>query len=370
MTFRIGARAIGVLLWLVTSASVSAQSHRMELTDAELARLGISLARPVSVNEMQIASAPGEVVVPPARQALLSAPVDAVVARILVDAGEPVTRNQVLAELEGPEFLGWQREYLDAVLEHELASAQETRDRSLFDEGIIAQRRLDESGARARASQARLDQASRQLQFAGFSPAALQALADGGSLAGRVELRAPLDGVVLERYASVGARLTALDPLLRLGDLNELWVELQVRAEIAFSVSPGMFVTVNVGGQEHRGAVTTVGRFVDETTQTVLVRAVLEQADSRIKAGQFLSTRIVAPVVSGSALEIPAAAVTRHLGQAYVFARHEAAVEVVPVEVLADDGARAYVSARGLGAASLLAVEGISGLKSLWLAED
>lgn len=364
------AQAIGIWLGLAAGASVSAQVHQLALTDAELTRLGIVLARPASVSEMDIASAPAEVVVPPTRQALISAPVDAIVARILADAGEAVTRGQVLAELEGPEFLSWQREYLDAVLEDELASAQEARDQSLFEEGIIAERRLQESRARARAGRARLDQARRQLELAGFTPAALAELAGGGSLAGRLVLRAPLDGVVLERYASVGARLSALDPLMRLGDLSELWLELQVRTEVAADVLPGMLVSVSVGGREQRGEIRTVGRFVDDTTQTVLVRAVLEQADHRLKAGQFLSARIVAPTVSGTALAIPAAAVTRHLGEAYVFARREGAIEVVPVEVLADDGARAYVSASSLDAGARLAVEGISVLKSLWLAEE
>lgn len=365
---RSGARVIA--LWLAAIAPVWAQGYEFALADAQLARLGIALARPVVVSEMEIASAPTQVVVPPARQAVISAPVNGLVARILVDAGETVTHGQALAELQGPEVLSWQREYLDARLEDALATAQQTRDQSLFDEGIIAERRLQESGARARASQARLDQASRQLELAGFTAAALQDLGEGGSLANLLVLRAPLDGVVLERLTSVGARVSALDPLMRLGDLSELWLELQVRQELAADVLPGMLVSVLVGGKEQRSTITTVGRFVDNTTQTVLVRAVLEQADHRLKAGQYLNARIVAPPLSGTALELPTAAVTRHLGQTYVFARLEGAIEVVPVELLADDGARVYVAAKSLDANTRLAIEGISVLKSLWLAED
>ncbi|MDH3506974.1 MAG: efflux RND transporter periplasmic adaptor subunit [Gammaproteobacteria bacterium] len=359
-----------IALWLVVAAPVWAEGYEFALADAQLARLGIALAWPVAVSEMEIASAPTEVVVPPARQAVISAPVNGLVARILVDAGETVTRGQALAELQGPEVLSWQRDYLDARLEDELATSQHSRDQSLYDEGIIAERRLQESRARARASQARLDQAQRQLELAGFTGAALAELGEGGSLAERLVLRSPLDGVVLERLTSVGARVGALDPLMRLGDLSELWLELQVRQELAADVLPGMLVSVLVGGQERRSTITTVGRFVDDTTQSVLVRAVLEQADHRLKAGQYLNSRIVAPLSSGTALALPAAAVTRHLGKTYVFARRENAIEVVPVELLADDGARVYVAARSLDANTRLAVEGISVLKSLWLAED
>ena len=189
-------------------------------------------------------------------------------------------------------------------------------------------------------------------------------------LADRLVLRAPLDGVVLERFTSIGARVGALDPLMRLGDLSELWLELQVRQEVAADVLPGMLISVLVGGKEQRSTITTVGRFVDDATQTVLVRAVLGEADHRLKAGQFLSARIVAPLSARTALAIPTAAVTRHLGEAYVFARREGAMAVVPVEVLADDGARVYIAANNLDAGARIAVEGISVLKSLWLAED
>lgn len=368
MTFSFRARLIAV--WLLAAAPVLAQGHEFALADAQLARLGITLARPSAVSEMDIASAPAEVVVPPARQALISAPVNGLVARILADAGETVTRGQPVAELEGPEVLSWQREYLDARLENELATAQAARDQSLYDEGIIAERRLQEAQARARASQARLDQARRQLDLAGFTAEGLEALAEGGALADRIVLRAPLDGVVLERFTSVGARVSALDPLMRLADLSELWLELQVRQEVAADVLPGMLISVPVGGKEQRSTVTTVGRFVDDVTQTVLVRAVLEQADHRLRAGQFLNARIVAPLSSGTALAIPTAAVTRHLGEAYVFARHEGTIEVVPVEVLADDGVRVYIAATSLDAGARIAVEGISVLKSLWLADE
>lgn len=364
------ARTFATLLWFAAATPVWAQGHEFVLADAQLARLGISLARPVAVSEMEIASAPAEVVVPPARQALISAPVDGLVARVLADAGETVTRGQALAELQGSEFLSLQREYLDARLENELAAAQQARDQSLYEEGIIAERRSQESQARARASRARLDQTRRQLELAGFTAAALAELAEGSSLTDRLVLRAPLDGVVLERFASVGARVSALDPVMRLGDLSELWLELQVRQEVAADVLPGMLVSVLVGGKEQRSTITTVGRFVDDTTQTVLVRAVLEQADQRLKAGQYLSSRIVAPLSSGTALALPASAVTRHLGEAYVFARREGAIEVVPVDLLADDGARVYVAASSLDANTRLAIEGISVLKSLWLAEE
>jgi cobalt-zinc-cadmium efflux system membrane fusion protein len=366
MTLKLTRVLAALALSIGTSAAALAQGGSFALADEQIARLGVRLARPEAVQEMDIASAPAEVVVPTAQQALISAPVDGLVARMHAAEGEVVRRGQAVAELEGADFLDWQRLYLDALAEGELATAQEARDQSLYAEGIIAERRWQEAQARARAARVRLDQARRQLQLAGFSAADLERLATGGNLVARLVLHAPLDGVVLEQYAAVGARLAALDAVMRIGDLRVLWLELRVRQEVAAQIMPGMSVRVTLGGDELISTITTIGRNVDSTTQAVLVRAELEDPAGRLRAGQFLTVRIVAPLDGRSAFALPLAALTRIEGAAYVFVHRAGEIEVLPVEVLADDGSRVFVSGR-LDANARVAVEGISALKSLWL---
>jgi cobalt-zinc-cadmium efflux system membrane fusion protein len=363
-------RAFIVLAGTLGGSAVLAQSASFALADDEIARLGITLARPQAVQEMEIASAPAEVVVPPAQQALISTPVDGLIARILVAEGDAVSRGQALAELEGADFLDWQRGYLDAVVESELADAQQSRDQGLYEEGIIAERRLQETQARTRAANVRLDQARRQLLLAGFNEAALERLAQGGELVGRLVLRAPLTGVVLEGYTTVGARVAALDPVMRIADLHTLWLELHLRQELATQVAPGMRVSVTVGDRVLTSTVTIVGSFVDAETQAVLVRAVIEDPATPLRAGQYLTASIVAPLDAGVALALPATAVTRNAGESYVFVRKEGAMEALSVNLLADDGSRVYVLADGLDSNARVAVEGISVLKSLWLASE
>jgi cobalt-zinc-cadmium efflux system membrane fusion protein len=357
-------------LFAATLALGAAADGEFPVTDAELARLGVALTTAEPVDLVELAAAPAKVVVPPTRQALASAPVAGVIARLLAAEGDVVVAGQALAELDSTDYVDRQRDFLDASAAAELAGAQEARDRGLFDEGIIAERRLAEARAAASAARARLEQARAQLTLAGLSAAELSRLAASRQLQTRLVLKAPLAGVVTAVHGGVGGRVDALDPVLAVADLRELWLEIRLPQESAARAAPGMSVTVEPpGGAPITGVVTTIGGVVDPVTQTVLVRATVDNSGGRLRAGQFLTARIRARPASGTALAVPAAAVTRHEGTTLVFVRRGGNVEARPVELLADDGQRVYVSA-GLDAQARVAVQGISALKALWLASE
>jgi cobalt-zinc-cadmium efflux system membrane fusion protein len=358
--------ALGVLV-VTVGAAAQTNEESFAASDAELARLGVEVGSVELAERVELAAAPAAVVVPPSRQALVSAPQGGVVARLLVAEGDVVAVAQPLAEIDSAEYLERQRDYLDAVAAAELAGTQEARDRGLFDEGIIAERRVAETSAMARAARSRLDQAGAQLALAGFTRADLERLATERRLATRIVLRAPLAGTVVAVHGSVGGRVGALDPVLAVADLRELWLETRLPQERAAGVAVGMSVAVAPPGHaELVGTVTAIGGVVDPATQTVLVRAAIDNSSGALRAGQFLTARIRAPAPSGGVLVVPVAALTRHEGDILLFVRSGGDVLARRVAVLGEDGARAYV--RGdLKQSELIAVAGIGALKALWL---
>jgi RND family efflux transporter MFP subunit len=334
--------------------------------DAELARLGVTLGSVERAGRVEVASAPAEVVVPPARHVLVSAPQAGVVARLLVAEGEAVAAGQPLAEIDSADFLERQRDYLDAAAAAELAATQEARDRELFEEGIIAERRLAETSAGARAARSHAEQTQAQLELAGLSRADVARLAAERKLATRIVLRAPFAGTVTAAHAAVGGRVDALDPVLAVADLRELWLIVRLPQESAARVKAGMRLAVTpAGGHEITGTVTAVGGVVDPATQTVLVRGTVANVGGTLRAGQFLTARIDAEAAA-DAFAVPVAAVTREGGDALVFVRAGGNVEVCRVEVIGDDGMRVYI-AGNVDVAARIAVGGVSALKALWL---
>jgi cobalt-zinc-cadmium efflux system membrane fusion protein len=339
----------------------------LRVTPEELTRLGVELDRGEPVSSVDVLSTSATVVVPPARETIVSAPTSGLITRLWVAEGDPVAAGQALAELRSPEYLSLQREYLDALGAGELAAAQLARDQALFAEGIIAARRLEETTAAERAAALRRAQAEQQLALAGMSQADRASLAARRELAAVLIVRAPFDGVVTAELATVGAQVDALAPVQRIADLSHLWLQMYVAPERVAGITIGMQAAVSSGGSELVGAVTRVSQVVNPATQTVLVRAEIENPDLKLRAGQVLAAHI-RELRSGSdpVIALPMAAVARSGSGSYVFVRTEQGVAVRAVAPLSADGVRVYV-AGDIDATTELAVSGISALKSLWL---
>lgn len=358
--------ALGAVL-AAGGAPAQAGSDFFAVGDAEIERLGVELGVVEPAQRVELAAAPATLVVPPQRHALVSAPQAGIVARLLAAEGDVVTAGQPVAEIDSVEHLERQRDYLDAVAAAELAAAQEARDRGLFDEGVIAERRLAETSVAARAAQSRLDQARAQLELSGFTRADVDRLAANRRLTARLVLRAPLAGTVVAVHRGVGGHVDALAPVLAVADLGELWLEARLPQETAAFVAVGMeAVVAPPAGTERSGTVTAVGGVVDAATQTVLVRAAIDNADGALRAGQVLTARILSSS-EGDAWSVPIAALTRHGTETLLFVRTGTDVRVQRVDVIGEDGARAYLGG-GLEPRARIAVSGVSALKALWLA--
>lgn len=96
----------------------------LELTAAELERLGIEWARaePAASGRV-VLSAPAATVVPPEQERIVSAPVGGLVTRLYVAEGSEVEAGDPLVELRSLDLLDAQREYVDAVSAARLADA-------------------------------------------------------------------------------------------------------------------------------------------------------------------------------------------------------------------------------------------------------
>jgi len=357
-----------VAFGLSTALSLSALGNgiaELGLSTADLERLGVVLDAPVAAAAIEVAAGPAELVIPPAQQAVVSSTVAGVLARTLVAEGDSVARGRPLAEIASAELLDAQSSYVDAAVSAGLARAQLDRDRGLFADGIIAERRLQEATARERAAAAALEQHRQQLLLAGMTDRALADLAATGTLDSNVTLTAPFDAVVIEQLASIGTRVDALDPVYRVADLSELWLEAHVPQEQAQRVALGMRVVGAAGSRNIEGTVIQIGRVVDPASQSVTVRARVTNVTHVMRAGQFMSARVLEDAPHAAAHTVPSAAIARRNDTAYAFARRDGAIFPVAVEIVA--ATDTHTTVRGLEADAEIAVMGVAALKSVWL---
>lgn len=369
---RISLALMAFFVLLCPTWSLGAEEPTLRLTQAQVKSLGIEVKQGAVSNNMRQGGFPGQVVLPHDQMRLLNSPFPALVENIYGAPGLPVKKGQWLLRLSVPMALELRRDREQAAAAYLLAQQSLKRDELLFAEGIIAESRLQATRAASVQAGALFSERQDALKTAG--------LVDLGG--GLFELRASMDGVILEQRVQVGQRVEASELLGKVGRLNTLWIDFQVPANLAGQIKVGQ--KIEIPSRQAYGRLIAVGRAVD-ASQSVLLRARIEQGGERLAPGESLEVTMAGLADSvlgagGSAgLRLPAPALVRHQGGHYVFLQNSAKesqfeFRAYAVQLLGQSGEDVLVSfldkninVGGQALATLPVVtRGTSGLKAIW----
>lgn len=209
--------------------------------------------------------------------------------------GEHLRKGEPMVEVYSPELLSAQEEFVQA-----LAYAE----------------RLQHAGADSavlRSAQTGVAAARRRLELWDVPPEVLRKLEHTRQPQRTVILRAPFDGVVVERLVSDGAELRPGMPLVRLADLSQVWVVAEFYApDLAWIRSglPALLEFPSLPGKTYRGELFFVEPLADPASSTVRGRIRLPNPGGHLRPGMYaivqLQVRTPRPV-----LAIPEDAVLR-----------------------------------------------------------
>ncbi len=353
-----------VLLVLVcTFVQADERASYIEVQPQQFSALGVTLQKPSVGDSTLGVRYPSQVVIPPAQVRIVSAPQAGLLQAMLVAEGESVVKGQPLALLESPELMVLQRDYLQAVTQLALALSDKRRDQKLYKEGVIAKRRLLQKQSAYSELQAVADERRQALQLAGMSADEVETLRVQRKLSSQLVIHAPESGVVMKRFLTSGEQVDRMTPIYRLAKLEPLWVEMSLPLAQLKNIHVG--AVVQVVEPEVKARLILIGREVNANNQTVMLRAEVSAGVEQLRPGQFVEARL-AVEAQESQLEVSSPSLLRRDGQAYLFVRYASGFEVRPVVVVSQNGQQAVVSG-DVKRDDLLAVSGVSALKSIWL---
>jgi cobalt-zinc-cadmium efflux system membrane fusion protein len=188
-----------------------------------------------------------------------------------------------------------------------------------------------------------------------------------------ISLRTPFDGIVEEIFVSRGERVKGGDRMFVVADTRRLWVRAQVHEKqwTTVEVAEGQEVGVSVpGADEHRTTATInhIGATVDAASRSVPIVADLVNDDAHFKPGMFVWVELPQGEVR-HAPAVPASAVMRHEGKAFVFVPAEGGFRRLDVETGIETDDFIEVT-RGLEQGQQVVSRGAFLLKSEMLLED
>ncbi|NII11373.1 efflux RND transporter periplasmic adaptor subunit [Oleiagrimonas sp. C23AA] len=341
-------------LLLVCAGIATAAESSLKLSSAQRQALGIRVGAITSANQVPVDGLPAMARAPLHESAVVTAPFAGITVAVLAREGNTVKRGQALARIQSREAMTLGAQLAAASGDYRVARAQADRDQQMLDEGIIPASRVQTVIARRDAAAARLS----ELQAArAMAPQA------AGAAAGTYELRAPLDGRVIERSLRLGEPVAALAKAFVVAQPDKVMLEIQVPARYAGQLRPGL--TVRAGAGE--GVVSEVGAAVDRASQTLLVRA--DMRGQQLLPGQQTSATLQLPAPQ-DAWTLPSSAIAEHAGQHVVFVERDAGYLRVAVKVLAQTGDGQSVVQGPLNKGSQVVVAGAGALKAMLLAGE
>lgn len=268
---------------------------------------------------------------------------------IAVRAGDFVEQGQLLIQLEKNDLLARAQQSREQILavEARLTEARKNLERAeeLHKRGLIAIAARDAARANAAALEAELGSAQQVLEAAETSVSF-------------AEIRSPIAGRIVDRFAEPGDTASPGQKLLSLYNPFSLQVEAWVREQLALSLQPGQQLQVEIPAVEKTllAQIEEIVPAADPGSRSFLVRAILP-ADHRLLPGMYARLQVAAG--ERSRLSIPADRVAS-IGQLdVVWVAHEGSAErrFVRLGAPGDDGTVEVISGLASGELVLPRVE-------------
>lgn len=337
---------------------------KFSVTDQQMASLGIQ-TRPLQRDaEPVMLSLPAQVTVPASGEQIVSAPLAGLAVQLYVQPNQLVKQGAPLLRLVSQELGPLQLQLMQAASRATLARQSAQRERALFEEGIIAQRRMQESQSALQESEAALRQAKAALRLAGLSLQAIERIAASGKLEDGLTLHAARTGIVASIDVKPGQRIEPSSALMRLAQIDRLALDIQAPAAEAAAWRVGSKLKL----QDRTGSATVVSisPMVSAGSQTLAIRAELG-AGSGLRPGEVVTVQL--PLTTGSdTWDVPLAALAHDGNQAYVFVRAVDGFEARAVKTVSSAGQRVRIGG-ALKEGERVAVSGVVALKGSWLGE-
>lgn len=327
------------------------------LTEAQIKSAGIEFATAGPAKIVTTLTLPGEIRLNQDRTSHIVPRIDGIAESVTAELGQRVKKDQVLAVLASTGISELRSEAMATQKRLGLAKTTYEREKKLWEDKISAEQ--DYLQAR---------QALQEAEIAAQNAAEkLRALGAGSQAKGglnRFELKAPFDGMIVERHLSLGEAVQANTNVLTLSDLATVWAEIVVSAKDLNTVKVGTSVIVKAASFESqaKGKISYVGSLLGEQTRTATARVTLPNPDTAWRPGLFVNVEIASGEVDAPVV-VSADAIQTVENKTVVFVRSEQGFNAVPVVVGRSDGKNVEII-KGLEAGAQYAAKGSFVLKS------
>lgn len=239
-----------------------------------------------------------------------------------------------------------QAERLSKVAEMELSQVEHNRFAALANEGAVSVQTRDQYASRLEVARASLRAIDEQIQAQRAAVTRAEKAvqeAQARIQAQQVQLQyfqitAPFAGVVGDIPVKFGDFVDTSTSILSVAENDQLEVNFSIPADQASRLQIGSSVDITNGQGQHLGTskIFFIAPNTAGTTQSVLVKALLNNANGQLRTDQFVRVNVIWNQQQG--VQIPTTAVTRLGGETFVFVAESSETGLVARQQLVELG--------------------------------
>jgi RND family efflux transporter MFP subunit len=263
------------------------------------------------------------------------------------EEGQRIKKNQVLIELGADilkkRLLATSATYEQVLTELEIARIEFERREKLFKTKAISEQAYDENRFRVKGIEKRAESLKAEVERIEIE---LQ----------KKIIRAPFDGIVIERHVDRGEWLDEGAAVAKLGKDDVIDIVADISEKFIPFIRVGMPINATVNDDQISGSVTAVVPRGDVATRTFPVKI---RTPNTLALIEGMSARVVLPVGKPrQTLVVPRDAVITVFGQNVVYAVNDAKARMISVDVIGYQGLTVGVQSPDLAEGMQLVVKG------------
>lgn len=292
----------------------SVASNQVGLTSSQYKTAGVETGK-VELKEISgTFKANGMLDVPPQQEISISVPLGGFLKKTDLLQGMFVSKGQLIAVIENPDFITMQQDYLDAKSQLEYTKADYERQQALAKENVNAQKTVQQSKASYNSLTAKVSGLRERIKVSGLSLSSV----DNGNIHSSINIYAPISGYVTQVNANIGKYVNTTDVVFQIVDTKHLHAELTVFEKDVPKLKIGQNVRFTLANEtkERTAKVFLIGREIS-TDRTVRIHCHIDKEDNQLLPGMFLKALVETGGSKVSAL--PNEAIVDFQGEKYIF---------------------------------------------------
>lgn len=293
-----------------------ANKEEVHLLQKQMDVMDIGLGKFQYLNLSTTVKANGQLELPPQNKASLSMVMGGRIKDILILEGDYVTKGQVLARLENPDFVEMQEQYMAAIGQLSFLEKDYQRKKDLFDNNAGSAKSFQQSEADHLTMVAKVNGLKTKLRMLEID---LKSVEQGQFLSA-VPVRSPINGYVRQIKVNMGKYMQAEQELFEIVDNDHIHIDLRVYEKDMNKIAKGQKVIFSLSSNPDsvfQGSIFSVGRAFESEPKAMVVHAEIDNKKGNLLSGMYVDARIVTDERNVRAL--PNDAIVSDGGLNYIF---------------------------------------------------